>query len=115
MVKLLCLCPQSHLLLCRDNAAGFILIDTLIAAGKRLRQWTVRRCFFDAARPVTELRTGIARVIRERRLAVFCVIALLQQKKPAAQFALPNQMSGFQSLIEIQLLQRLQMLCFVVY
>ena len=64
---------------------------------------------------VTELRTGIARVIRIRRIAVFCVIVLLQQKKPAAQFALPNQMSGFQSFIEIQLQKRLQMLCFVVF
>lgn len=54
-------------------------------------------------------------VIRIRRIAVFCVIALLQQKKPAAQFALPNQMSGFQSFIEIQLQKRLQMLCFVVF
>ena len=48
-----------------------------VAAGKRLRQWTVRRCFFDAARSITELCTGIARIIRIRRIAVFCVIALL--------------------------------------
>ena len=103
VVKFFCLCTQAHLLLCRDNAAGFILIDALIAAGKRLRQWTVRCCFFDAARPVPELRTGIARVIRIRGIAVFCMIALLQQKEPAAQFALPNQMPGFQPFIKIQL------------
>ena len=103
VVKFFCLCVQAHLLLCRDNAAGFILIDTLIAARKRLRQWAVRRCFFDAARPVTELRTGIARVIRIRGIAVFCMIALLQQKEPAAQFALPNQMPGFPPFIKIQL------------
>ena len=103
MVKLLCLCPQSHLLLCRDNAASFVLVNTLIAARQRLRQWTVYRCFFDAARPVTELCTGIARVIRIRGIAVFCVIALLQQKEPAAQFTLPNQMPGFQPFIKIQL------------
>ena len=115
MIKLFRLCAQSHLLLCRDDAAGFVLVDALIAARQRLRQWTVRRCFFDAARPVPELRTGIARIIRIRRIAVFCVIALLQQKKPAAQFALPNQMSGFQSFIKIQLQKRLQMLCFVVF
>ena len=103
MIKFFFLCPQAHLLLCRDNAAGFVLVDTLIAAGKRLRQWTVRCCFFDAARPVPELRTGIARVIRIRGIAVFCMIALLQQKEPAAQFALPNQMPGFQPFIKIQL------------
>ena len=113
--KVPCLCAQAHLFLCRDNAAGFILIDTLIAARKRLRQWTVCRRFFDAARPVTELRTGIARVIRIWGIAVFCMIALLQQKESSAQFALPNQMSGFQSFIEIQLQKRLQMLCFVVF
>ena len=61
-VKLFRLCTKAHLLLCRDNAAGFVLVDALIAARKRLRQWTVRRCFFDAARPVPELRTGITRV-----------------------------------------------------
>ena len=61
-VKLFRLCTKAHLLLCRDNAAGFVLVDALIAARKRLRQWTVRRCFFDAARPVTELCTGITRV-----------------------------------------------------
>ena len=115
VIKLLCLCAQAHLFLCRDNAAGFILVNALIASRKCLRQWTVRRCFFDAARSITELRTGIARVIRIRGIAVFCVIALLQQKEPAAQFALPNQMSGFQSFIEIQLQKRLQMLCFVVF
>ena len=103
MIKFFCLCPQAHLLLCRDNAAGFVLVNALIAAGKRLRQWTVRRRFFDAARPVTELRTGIARVIRIRGIAVFCMIALLQQKEPAAQFTLPNQMPGFQPFIKIQL------------
>ena len=43
------------------------------------------------------------------------MIALLQQKEPAAQFALPNQMPGFQPFIEIQLQKRLQMLCFVVF
>ena len=62
VIKLLCLCAQAHLFLCRDDAAGFILVDALIASRKCLRQWTVRRCFFDAACPVTELRTGIARV-----------------------------------------------------
>lgn len=103
VVKFFCLCVQAHLLLCRDNAAGFILIDTLIAARKRLRQWAIRRCFFDAAHPITELRTGIARVIRIRGIAVFCMIALLQQKEPAAQFTLPNQMPGFQPFIKIQL------------
>ena len=103
VIKLLCLCAQAHLFLCRDNAAGFILVDALIAARKRLRQWTVCRRFFNAAHPITELRTGIARVIRIRGIAVFCMIALLQQKEPAAQFALPNQMPGFQPFIKIQL------------
>ena len=60
VVKFLCLCAQAQLFLCCDNAAGFVLVNALIAARKRLRQWTVRSCFFDAARPVTELRTGIA-------------------------------------------------------
>ena len=103
VVKFFCLCTKAHLFLCRDNAAGFVLVNALIAARKRLRQWTVRRCFFDAAHPITELRTGIARVIRIRGIAVFCMIALLQQKEPAAQFTLPNQMPGFQPFIKIQL------------
>ena len=114
MIKLFCLCAQAQLFLCCDNAAGFVLVDALIAARKRLRQWTVPRCFFDAARPVTELRTGIVRVMWIRGIAVFCVIALLQQKEPAAQFTLPNQMPGFQPFIKIQLQKRLQMLCFVI-
>ena len=82
MVKFFCLCPQAQLFLCRDDAASFVLVDALIAARKRLRQWTVRRCLFDAARPITELRTGIARVKlnRLRPIALENLLAKLRKR-----------------------------------
>ena len=82
VVKFFCLCPQAQLFLCRDDAASFVLVDALIAARKRLRQWTVRRCLFDAARPITELRTGIARVKlnRLRPIALENLLAKLRKR-----------------------------------
>ena len=65
-------------------------------------------------RRTSDCRARFPGLIRIRRIAVFCVIALLQQKESSAQFTLPNQMPGFQSFIEIQLQKRLQMLCFVI-